>query len=86
MIGQLIELNKDIAIVTFGNIKSTVPPNKLSRISHNQLKQTQRASVGKRTTEAVRERQLNFKSEITCAVCGRRGFTSSYVFCRRCRC
>ncbi len=64
MIGQLIELNKDIAIVTFGNIKSTVPLNKLSRVSHNQLKQTQRASVGKSTTEAVRERQLNFKSEI----------------------
>lgn len=64
MTGQLIELNKDIAIVTFGNIKSTVPLNKLNRVSHNQLKQTQRASVGKSTTEAVRERQLNFKSEI----------------------
>lgn len=64
MIGQLVELNKEIAIVTFGNIKSTVPLNKLSRLSQNKLKQTQRASVSKSTTEAVRERQLNFKSEI----------------------
>lgn len=62
--GEVLDLNKETAIVAFGHIKSTVPLNKLERISRNQLKQNQRASVGKSTTEAVRERQLNFKSEI----------------------
>lgn len=64
MVGQLIESNKDVGIVTFGNIKSTIPLNKLSRVSNNQLKHSQRASVTKNTMEAWRERQLNFKSEI----------------------
>ena len=62
--GQILAINKETAIVAFGQIKSTVPISKLEHISHNQLKQNQRASVGKSTTEAVRERQLNFKSEI----------------------
>ena len=64
IIGQILELNHKSAIVAFGHIKSTVPSDKLEKISHNQVKQTQRASVGKTTTEAVRERQLNFKQDI----------------------
>lgn len=62
--GQILDINKETAIIAFGQIKSNVSLSKLERVSRNQLKQSQRASIGKNTTDAVRERQLNFKSEI----------------------
>lgn len=65
-VGEILEINGNSAVVAFGNLKTTA---KLNRLRHT-LKQIPSAAtktvsiVSKATTEAIRERQLNFKPDI----------------------
>jgi len=64
--GIIVELQDKQALVTFGNMKSTVKLSKLEPISNNQLKKESRKfeSLGSTTTDEVRQRKLTFSSEI----------------------
>lgn len=66
MIGELIEINGNNAIVTFGLLKSNVPLKKLELSSKaqakKQLKET--PSLSKETTDNIRNKQLKFKQEL----------------------
>ncbi len=65
-IGKVIEIQDKQAIVAFGQMKSTVKLSKLEAISNTQLKKENRKfdDLGTTTTDEVRQRKLNFKSEI----------------------
>jgi len=64
--GIIVEMQDKQALVTFGNMKSTVKLSKLEPISNNQLKKETRKyeSLGNSTTDEVRQRKLTFSSEI----------------------
>ena len=64
--GIIVEMQDNQALVTFGNMKSTVKLSKLEPISNNQLKKETRKyeSLGNSTTDEVRQRKLTFSSEI----------------------
>ncbi|MHB9056844.1 MAG: endonuclease MutS2 [Paludibacteraceae bacterium] len=64
--GTIIELQDKQAIVAFGQLKSTVKLTQLETVSNNQLKKENRKyeNLGKTVTDDVRERKLNFRSEI----------------------
>jgi DNA mismatch repair protein MutS2 len=64
--GVIVEMQGKQALVTFGNMKSTVKLSKLEPISNNQLKKEARKyeSLGNSTTDEVRQRKLTFSSEI----------------------
>lgn len=65
-VGTIIELQDKKAIVAFGQLKSTVKLSQLEAVSNNQQKKENRKyeNLGKTVTDDVRERKLNFKSEI----------------------
>lgn len=65
-VGTIIELQGKKAIVAFGQLKSTVKLSQLETVSNNQQKKENRKyeNLGKTVTDDVRERKLNFKSEI----------------------
>jgi len=63
--GTILELQDKNALVAFGQLKSTVKLSQLEFISNNQLKKENRKLHAADTvTEEVRQRKLNFKSEI----------------------
>lgn len=63
--GTILELQDKNALVAFGQLKSTVKLSQLETISNNQLKKENRKHQAADTvTEEVRQRKLNFKSEI----------------------
>jgi len=64
--GIIVEMQDKQALVTFGNMKSTVKLSKLEPISNNQLKKETRKyeSLGNSATDEVRQRKLTFSSEI----------------------
>jgi len=64
--GIIVEMQDKQALVTFGNMKSTVKLSKLEPISNNQLKKETHKyeSLGNSTTDEVRQRKLTFSSEI----------------------
>jgi len=64
--GTIVELQDKQALVTFGNMKSTVKLSKLEPISNNQIKKEARKfeTLGNTTTDEVRQRKLTFSSEI----------------------
>ena len=67
VIGKLLEIQGKIAIVAFGQIKSTVALNRLERVSAGQAKQAEQRMASQRSsnaTEDIRNRQLTFKQEI----------------------
>jgi DNA mismatch repair protein MutS2 len=65
-VGTIIEMQDKQALVSFGNMKSTVKLAKLEPISNNQIKKEARKfeSLGSTTTDEVRQRKLTFTSEI----------------------
>ena len=65
-VGTILEMQDKQALVSFGNMKSTVKLTKLEPISNNQLKKEARKfdSLGSTTTDEVRQRKLTFSSEI----------------------
>jgi len=65
-VGTIIEMQDKQALVSFGNMKSTVKLAKLESISNNQIKKEARKfeSLGNTTTDEVRQRKLTFTSEI----------------------
>ncbi|MDP4239852.1 MAG: Smr/MutS family protein [Bacteroidota bacterium] len=64
--GKILEMQDKQALVSFGNMKSTVKLAKLEPVSNNQLKKEARKfeSLGNATTDEVRQRKLTFSSEI----------------------
>lgn len=60
-VGEILEIAGKKATVAFGNIKSTVPLDKLERVSNNQLKRELKAS---NTRDLLHERKLTFKQDI----------------------
>jgi len=65
-VGTIIEMQDKQALVSFGNMKSTVKLAKLEAISNNQIKKEARKyeSLGNTATDEVRQRKLTFSSEI----------------------
>ena len=65
-IGTIIDVQDKQVVVAFGQLKSTVKLNQLEAASNNQQKKENRKyeNLGKTVTDDVRERKLNFKSEI----------------------
>lgn len=59
--GEIMEINGEKATVAFGMIKTTVPMDKLERVSGRQLKKEAKAS---NTRDLLHERKLNFKPDI----------------------
>ena len=64
--GTIIEMQDKQALVSFGNMKSTVKLAKLEPVSNNQIKKEARKfeSLGNTATDEVRQRKLTFSSEI----------------------
>jgi DNA mismatch repair protein MutS2 len=64
--GTIIEMKDKQALVSFGNMKSTVKLANLEPVSNNQIKKEARKfeSLGNATTDEVRQRKLTFSSEI----------------------
>ncbi len=63
--GKIIDIQDKNAVVAFGQLKSTVKISQLEIISNNQLKkETKKTHAADTVTEDVRQRKLNFKSEI----------------------
>jgi len=65
--GIVLELTEKQAVVAFGQLKSTVKPSNLEKISNQQAKKETRKkhqSLGAATSDEVRKRKLSFKSEI----------------------
>ena len=63
-VGKILEMQEKTAVVAFGQLKSTVKLAQLEPISNNQVKKAQREHTSSTVTENVRQRKLNFKSEI----------------------
>ena len=64
-VGKILEINDKSAVVAFGQLKSTVKLAQLELVSNNRLKKEQKSGHAPGTvTENVRQRKLNFKSEI----------------------
>jgi DNA mismatch repair protein MutS2 len=63
--GVILEIQGSVATVAFGSLKSSVKLNRLEPVSNNQLKKEKREVFAKSTvTDEVRNRKLNFSSEI----------------------
>jgi DNA mismatch repair protein MutS2 len=64
--GQILELSGKNVLVAFGMLKSTVPLDKLEKVSNRALKkESQKVSfVGSVTMDQVHTKKLNFKQEI----------------------
>lgn len=64
--GTVIEIQDKSALVAFGLMKSTVKLSKLEAVSNTQLKKEKHRyeQLGETTNDEVRQRKLNFKSEI----------------------
>ncbi len=64
--GVVIEIQDKNAVVAFGQMKSTVKLSKLESVSNTQLKKEKNKyeSITQTTNDEVRQRKLNFKSEI----------------------
>jgi len=64
--GVVIEIQDKNAIVAFGQMKSTVKLSKLEPVSNTQLKKEKNKyeSITQTTNDEVRQRKLNFKTEI----------------------
>lgn len=64
-IGKILEMQEKTAVVAFGQLKSTVKLAHLEPLSNTRAKKEQGNAHAHRTvTENVRQRKLNFKSEI----------------------
>ena len=65
-IGTIIEIQDKQAVVAFGQMKTTLKLSQLEAVSNNRQKRESRKyeHLGKVISDEVRERKLNFKSEI----------------------
>lgn len=64
-IGQVLDIQKGIATVAFGMIKSTVKLETLEYISKNQVKREARSTtISVAASDDLREKKLNFKQDI----------------------
>ena len=64
--GEVLEVHDKMAVVAFGQIKSSVKLEQLEKISKNQIKKeaAKTSFVSSATSDNIRERKLNFKREI----------------------
>lgn len=64
-IGEVIEIQRNNAIVAFGMIRTTAKLNTLEYVSKNQVKKETRANIiSASTSDEMREKKLNFKQDI----------------------
>jgi len=65
-VGDLIELNEKNAVVTFGQLITTLPLDRVERISRNESKKIEKStkSTGSRIVGSLSEKRLSFKPEI----------------------
>lgn len=64
-VGQVIDIQKENAIVAFGMIKSTVKLDALEYVSRNQIKrETKSTLVSATVSDDMRSKKLNFKQDI----------------------
>ena len=65
-VGTVMELQEKQATVAFGMIKSTVKPDRLEKVSKNQIKKEIQKStfVSEQTSDQMHEKRLHFKQEI----------------------
>jgi DNA mismatch repair protein MutS2 len=64
--GEVIDIQGKSAVVTFGQIKSTVKLDQLEKVSKNQIKKETAANsfISSSTSDDIHQRNLNFKREI----------------------
>jgi DNA mismatch repair protein MutS2 len=64
--GTVLEVHGKQATIAFGTIKSTLPLEKLEKVSKSQIKKETRNAtfLSSQTTDEMRERKLNFKQEL----------------------
>lgn len=66
--GKIMEISGKTAIVAFGQLKSTVPLDKLEKASpfrqKSQPEMPRHDGLGKSATDEIRDKQLNFKQDI----------------------
>lgn len=64
-IGEVMELQRNNAVVAFGMIRTTVKLNTLEHVSKNQAKKEARPTIiSASSTDEMREKKLNFKQDI----------------------
>ncbi len=65
-VGEVLEIKGKQAVVAFGNLKTTVKLNRLSKTIKHPKKQEQQAAtfVSKQTKDNMRDKQLHFKQEL----------------------
>jgi DNA mismatch repair protein MutS2 len=65
-VGTILEIKDKQAVIALGMIKTTVPVEKLEKVSHSLLKKETRKNtfISAQTADSIRERKLNFKREI----------------------
>lgn len=66
-VGEIISLSNKEAVVAVGNLRTTIKLSRLNIVSRNAIKKGQKSMVNvyvSNVGEAVRERKLNFKSEL----------------------
>ena len=62
-VGTLISIDEKYALVAFGNIKTRIEADKVERTMRKE-KKNKVESLGRTTTDEIRNRQLNFKPDI----------------------
>ena len=63
-VGTIMSIKDDKAQIAFGQIKSTVPLTNLEHSVRKKEKDNPYTSLGKKTSDELREKRLNFKQEI----------------------
>ncbi len=65
-VGDLIEINEKNAVVAFGQLITTLPRERVERLSQNEAKEISKKdkSASTRIMDGLSEKRLNFKSEI----------------------
>ncbi len=65
-IGELMQINAKNAVVAFGQLITTMPRNKLEKVSNNEAKKAARGQnkTYANVTKTLSEKKLNFKAEI----------------------
>lgn len=64
-VGEVMEIQKENAIVAFGMIKSTVKLDSLEYVSRNQIKRDSKSTIVSATvSDDMRSKKLNFKQDI----------------------
>ncbi len=70
-VGNILEIKGSKAIIAFGSVKSTIPLDNLEHAKLQKEKDNPYTTLGRRTSDEIREKKLQFKQDID--VRGQRG-------------